>query len=73
MLVHYAADHNPDMEFVVNGADVDGSRILWARSMNPKTDHELIKYFRDRRTWLLAGDDDSPTLQSIDGNISARR
>jgi hypothetical protein len=57
VIVHYRADHNPHLEWVWNRADIDDSRIVWARSMDGARDAELVKYFRDRKIWILEPDD----------------
>ena len=36
-----------------NGADLDGSEILWAREMDTAHNAKLFGYFKDRRAWLL--------------------
>jgi hypothetical protein len=39
-----------------NGADLDGSEILWAREMDAAHNAQLLEYFKDRRVWLLEVD-----------------
>lgn len=39
--------------FVYNDADVDASKIVWARDLGPKDNAALLAYYRDRRIWLL--------------------
>ena len=63
VLVRYSADHNPYMDFVVNGADFEQARILWARAMGAEADRSVIDYFHDRRIWTLDGDDPNPQLK----------
>lgn len=53
ILVRYGPGHSCHDEWVFNGADVDGSKIVWARAMDPANDAELLHYFHDRRAWLL--------------------
>ncbi|HZQ25111.1 MAG TPA: hypothetical protein VFA89_20140 [Terriglobales bacterium] len=57
---HEWGDHDPDHEFVHNAADIDGSRIVWARDMGDAENQELLNYFHLRRVWLLDGDAANP-------------
>jgi len=56
VMVHYAPWHNPDQEWVYNGADIDGSKIVWARALGPEEDAALEKYFSGREIWSLNAD-----------------
>jgi hypothetical protein len=56
VLVRYSPSHDPNIEYVANGADFDQARILWARSMGVEADRKFIDYFHDRQIWLLEGD-----------------
>jgi hypothetical protein len=49
LLVHYGAEHDPRSSWVSNGADIDGSKVVWANDMGPQQNQELIDYFKDRR------------------------
>jgi hypothetical protein len=40
-------------DWVFNEADIDASRVVWAREMNPEADRRLLEYYPDRRAWLL--------------------
>ena len=53
MIVSYGKDHDIHQEWVYNGADIDHTRIVWARDMGPKANVELEQYFRDRHIWHL--------------------
>jgi hypothetical protein len=53
VIVRYGESHNPHQEWVYNHADIDGSKVVWARAMNAASDAELLKYFADRQAWLL--------------------
>jgi hypothetical protein len=39
--------------FVYNDADVDASKIVWAKDLGPKDNAALLAYYRDRHIWLL--------------------
>lgn len=66
VIVRYAPVHNTMDEWVYNDADIDNSKIVWAREMDPKNDAELLKYFNDRKAWLLEADDNPPKLLSYE-------
>lgn len=62
VLVRYGLDHSPVTEWVFNGADIDDSKIVWARDMGSAHNAELLQYFRDRRVWLIEPDQLPPRL-----------
>ena len=57
-LVRYSAGHVPRNEWVFNHANLAGADIVWARSLTPETDEELIGAFPNRHVWLLQPDRD---------------
>lgn len=56
IFVRYSPKHDPCDEWVYNAADVDGSKVIWAREMDAKSDDELIRYYHDRDVWLVQPD-----------------
>ena len=63
-IVRYAPQHNPlSVEWVYNAADIDNSPVVWAREMGPAEDRELIRYFKDRKVWLIEPDCVPPKVQ----------
>ena len=56
IVVRYAPSHDPGQEWVYNGADIDGSPVVWARGMTAAEDRQLLGYFKDRKAWLLEPD-----------------
>ncbi len=56
VVVRYAPFHNPNQEWVYNGADIDRSKVVWAREVDARQDAELLRYFKDREVWLLEAD-----------------
>jgi hypothetical protein len=62
VLVRYAPEHIVHDEWVYNAADIDASRVVWAREMGLEEDRGIIHYYGDRRVWLLEPDPASPRL-----------
>jgi len=56
VIVHYAPWHEPLDEWVYNRADIDASKVVWARDGGPADNLELIRYYRDRKVWLVEPD-----------------
>ena len=70
VLVRYAAEHSPHQEWVYNDADIDGSKIVWARQIDAQRDEEVIRYFSDRNAWMLKPDCTMAELQLLRAPIS---
>ncbi len=49
-------------DWVYNAADIDGSKIVWARDQGSKKNQELINYFSSRKVWILDPNGAPPTL-----------
>ena len=60
VIVRYV-DHDNDEsvqdEWVYNRADIDKSRIVWARELDDEHNRKLRKYFEDRKIWLCSSKD----------------
>jgi hypothetical protein len=51
--VSYSPDFDLDREWVYNLADIDGSKIVWARDMGAEKNRELLDYYRGRQFWMV--------------------
>ena len=71
IIVRYAPSHLPDTEWVYNAADIDGSKVVWARDMDDKDNQELIQYFKNRTVWLLEPDESPPRLSPYPANVDS--
>src|SRR5271166_392719 len=56
VIVRYSSSHDPYDEWVYNAADIDGSKVIWAREMDSAEDRDLLHYYKDRRVWLVQPD-----------------
>jgi hypothetical protein len=63
IVVRYSDEHNIHDEWVYNGADIDGSKIIWARELDPEQNAKLFSYFQDRHIWLVEPDVDNTDLK----------
>lgn len=74
-IVRYSPEHYPMDEWVYNSADIDSSKVIWAREMDAANNLELIGHYKDRQVWLVQPDIQSkavtPYPQSEDGQASS--
>jgi hypothetical protein len=63
VIVRYTTDHVVDNEWVYNRAEIDDSKIVWAREIPGQDMAPLLDYFRDREVWLLEADRRIPQLE----------
>jgi hypothetical protein len=62
VLARYGPNHDPLLDWVYNGADIDRQKVIWARDMGADQNQELLRYYRDRHVWLLDADEIPPKL-----------
>ena len=63
IVVQYGPNHSYDREWVYNEADIDASKVVWARDMDTLKNCELINYFKDRVVWFLEIDRDEEPVK----------
>lgn len=53
VLVHYHAHDIPSQDWIYNRADIDSSKIVWARDMGRERNQELLRYYPTRQVWYV--------------------
>lgn len=66
VFVRYSSHHIYQNEWVWNSADIDASRIVFARDLGPEEDRELIRYYPNRKVLLLDPDAYTPQLSNYE-------
>ena len=61
VFVRYAPTHRFE-EWIHNAADIDASQIVWANDLGPEENQSLIRYYPNRKAWLLEPDAHPPAL-----------
>jgi hypothetical protein len=61
-IVRYSPVHEPMDEWVYNAADIDSSKVIWAREMDAANNLDLIRYYKDRQVWLVQPDAQPPKV-----------
>ena len=56
VIVRYGPGHDPNLEWVYNAADIDHAKIVWARDMGQGDNLELLRYFSNRKVWIVEPD-----------------
>jgi hypothetical protein len=56
VLVRYGPDHSVHEEWVFNAADIDASKVIWARDLPGERNAALFSYYPDRTIWLATPD-----------------
>ncbi len=56
VFVRYSPQHMFQEEWVWNDADIDASRVVWARDLGADENRKLIDYYPGRTAWLLEPD-----------------
>jgi hypothetical protein len=67
-IVRYGHGHDVVNEWVYNSADIEKSRVVWAREMDAQSNSELLRYFKDRSAWLVEPEATPATLSPYSVN-----
>jgi hypothetical protein len=53
VFVRAKTDEDNLLQWIYNDADIDRSRIVWARDLGSEKDAELMRYYAGRHTWMV--------------------
>ena len=70
VLVAYGRDHNYFLHWVTNGADIESQKVVYARSLGPARDHDLLCHFGGRTIWVFAPPEDERLGIPVDPRLS---
>jgi hypothetical protein len=63
VFVRYQSPSPSVYDWVYNAADIDQSKVVWARDMGPGKNADLMRYYTDRTAWLVEPDVPSSALR----------
>jgi len=66
VIVRYSPEHNSQAEWVYNRADIDNSKVVWARDIPGVALAPLLSYFNDRHVWIVDADSRWPEARPYD-------
>jgi hypothetical protein len=66
VIVGYPARDVPSQEWVYNEADIDNSKIVWARDMGYLRNLDLLEHYPDRQVWYVNRGDVAASLVPYD-------
>jgi len=72
VIVRYAPDHAVHHEWVYNAADIDGSKVVWARDIPGQDLQPLLDYYRDRQIWVVDADAAHPRPEPYHSDATAQ-
>jgi hypothetical protein len=59
--VRYAPSHRFE-EWIHNAANIDSARIVWANDLGAEENAAALRYYLNRKAWLLEPDAHPPAL-----------
>ena len=66
VIVGYPARDVPSQEWVYNQADIDNSKVVWARDMGYLGNLDLLEHYPDRQVWYVDRGDVTASLVPYD-------
>ncbi|HKD05546.1 MAG TPA: hypothetical protein VKB79_06560 [Bryobacteraceae bacterium] len=67
VIVHFGPAHLL-REWIHNASNIDAARVVWALDLGPGENEKLVRYYPDRKVWLLEPDARPPRLREYGGN-----
>jgi hypothetical protein len=63
-IVRYSPSHDALDQWVYNDADIDSSKVIWAWDMGAAKNEDLIRYYKNRKVWLIQPDSPSDEVSA---------
>jgi len=70
VIVHARRSYIPAQDWVYNEPDIDSAKVIWARDMGTEGNEELLRYYPNRRVWVVDPYDGINRLEAYDGHSS---
>jgi len=61
-IVRFGPQRDDLDQWVYNSADIDHSKVIWAREMDAANNLDLLHYYKDRTPWLIRMDTEPATI-----------
>jgi hypothetical protein len=68
VIVHERRSYVPAQDWVYNLPDIDSAKVVWARDMGTEGNEELLRYYPNRRVWIVDPYDGINRLMAYDGH-----
>jgi hypothetical protein len=68
VIVHDSGTRDPLDQWVYNAADIDASKVVWAREMDATNNRDLMHYYADRHVWWINMDTEPATVSPYEGS-----
>lgn len=62
VFVHPSETRDPLDQWIYNEPDIDGAKVVWAWDMGAVDNQELLRYYHDRKAWLVRMDTQPATV-----------
>jgi peptidoglycan/LPS O-acetylase OafA/YrhL len=73
IFVRYAPNHHFYNEWVHNRANIDAAPIVWAQEVDAQSDAAMVRYFADRKIWVIEADKAEAALVTYENVVAMKK